>query len=498
MTGRPEPPQNHRGSEPSSHHAAAPLDRAAEPLNNVAEPPLDHAAAPLDHAAAPLDHAAAPLLRLRLALARPIDAASLLAFRALFGGLLLISVIRFAANGWIAAIYLEPAYHFPYWGFGWLRPWPGIGMYLEFLALALAAVCLTLGLWHRLAALVCFVLFTHIELLDKAAYLNHYYFVSVILLLLLCMPLGRLREHQARTTAPAWTLYALRLQVGLVYGFAGLAKLRGDWLLRAQPLKLWLAPHADFPVLGPLFARPETAYVMSWAGAAFDLTVPFLLLHRRSRPYAFVALLGFHALTGALFPIGMFPWIMSCAALLFFPPDWPRRLRRALGRPVPADISHVPADSHAPLGRLALAALALHFGVQLLLPLRHHLYPGDHGWHEQGFRFAWHVMLVEKTGVVTYRVRDPASGRVFVVHPEDALTVQQAKQMAFQPDMILDYAHRIAADYEARGLPGVEVRADAYVAYNGRPGARLIDPTVDLARERDGLAGKTWILPRPD
>lgn len=450
--------------------------------------------------------ARAPLLRLRLALARPVDAASLIAFRALFGGLLVLSVIRFAAKGWIASIYVEPAYHFPYWGLAWLRPWPGPGMYLEFLALGLAALCLALGLHHRLAALACLLLFTHIELLDKAAYLNHYYFVSVVLALLLCMPLGRAAD--TRATAPAWALYALRLQVGLVYFFAGVAKLRGDWLLRAQPLTTWLAPHSDFPVLGPLFARPETAHVMSWAGAVFDLTVPFLLLHRRSRPFAYVAVLGFHALTGALFPIGMFPWIMGCAALVFFPPDWPRRplraLRRALGRPVPTDISSVPtdispvpADSPAPLGRLALGALAAHFGLQLLLPLRHHLYGGDHGWHEQGFRFAWHVMLVEKTGVVTYRVRDPASGRIFLVHPEDALTAQQAKQMAFQPDMILDYAHHLADQFAARGLPGVEVRADAFVAYNGRPSARLIDPDVDLARERDGLAPKRWILPVP-
>jgi len=437
----------------------------------------------------------APLPRLRRALARPVDAASILAFRAMFGALLLLSVIRFAAKGWIAALYIDPAYHFPYWGLAWLRPWPGVGMYLHFLALGLAALALALGLRPRLAALACLLLFTHVELLDKAAYLNHYYFVSVVLLLLLCAPLGR---AQARGHAPAWTLVALRLQVGLVYFFAGVAKLRGDWLLRAQPLTTWLAPHADFPVLGPLLARPETAYAMSWAGAAFDLGVPFLLLHRRARPLAYAALLGFHALTGALFPIGMFPWIMSAAALIFFPPDWPRRLLRALRRPVPAAIPPVPADSSAPLGRLALAGLGLHFGVQLLLPLRHHLYGGDHGWHEQGFRYAWHVMLVEKTGVVTYRVHDPVSGRDFVVHPEDALTAQQAKQMAFQPDMILDYAHHIAAEFAARGMPGVEVRADAFVAYNGRPSARLIDPDVDLARERDGLAAKPWIFPRPD
>ncbi len=425
--------------------------------------------------------------RLRRALARSVHPGSLVAFRVMFAALLLASTVRFAARGWIASMYVEPAHHFTYHGFSWIRPWPGVGMALHFVALALAAVWLMLGVRPRLAALVVFMLFTYVELLDQAAYLNHYYFVSVIALLLAVIP-------SEDRPAPAWALYALRLQVGLVYFFAGLAKLRSDWLFEAQPLRTWLAAHGDFPLLGPLFLRPETAYAMSWAGAAFDLCVPFLLLHPRTRPPAFVALLGFHALTGALFPIGMFPWIMSAAALIFFPPDWPRRLARRFRTPVPADMSTVPAASPSPW---LLAGLALHFAAQLLLPLRHHLYPGDHAWTEQGFRFAWHVMLVEKTGVVTYRVHDPASGRRFIVHPEDVLTPQQAKQMAIAPDMILQHAHTIAADFAARGMPGVEVRADAFVAYNGRPGARLIDPDVDLAREQDGLAPKRWILPAP-
>lgn len=435
-----------------------------------------------------------PILALRRALARPVDGASLAAFRILFAALLVIGTLRFAARGWIAGIYIDPAYHFPYWGFAWVRPWPGVGMYLHFAALALAAATLALGLRPRLAALVCFVLFTHAELIDKAAYLNHYYLVSVVLLLLVFLP------TRADRPAPAWALYAVRLQIGLVYGFAGLAKLRGDWLLRAQPLKTWLAAHADFPLLGPLFARPEVAAVMSWAGAAFDLSIPFLILHPRTRIPALVALLGFHALTGALFPIGMFPWLMSAAALIFLPPDWPRRLLRALGRPVrqpvPGASQPVPSDIR-PISRPALLALTLHFSVQLALPLRHHLYPGDHGWSEEGWRFAWHVMLVEKAGTVSYRVRDPQTDRVFIVHPEDELTAQQAAQMAIAPDMILDYAHHLAAQFAARGVADVEVFADAFVAYNGRPGARLIDPTVDLAHQRDGLAPKPWILPAP-
>jgi vitamin K-dependent gamma-carboxylase len=427
---------------------------------------------------------------LRAWLSRPVDAASLHAFRRLFALLMFVSVIRFAARGWIAGIYIDPPIHFPFWGLEFLRPWPGPGMYIEFAALALAALALALARSPRLPALVFFALFTHVELLEQTAYLNHYYLVSLLALLLAFAP------ALDRPLAPRWILGSLRLQVGLVYVFAGLAKLRGDWLIHAQPLRTWLAGHADFPVLGPLLARPEAAHAMSWAGAAFDLSAPFLLLHPRTRPLAFLAVVAFHALTGLLFPIGMFPWIMACGALLLFPPSWPRQLARILGlrSPVPRDS---PPPRLARLSCLGLAALAVHFAVQLAVPLRHHLYPGDVGWTEEGFRYAWHVMLVEKTGMVTYRVRDPASGRTFIVHPEDALTPQQAKQVAIAPDLILQLAHHLARDFAARGMPGVAVHADAFVAYNGRPSARLVDPDVDLARERDTLAPRRWILPMP-
>lgn len=419
-------------------------------------------------------------------LTRPVDAAGLHAFRVGFGLLMFAGTLRFAARGWIAALYTDPAFHFHYWGFAWVRPPPHAAMVAIFVALAALSLLIAAGRCYRPALALFFLLFTYVELIDKATYLNHYYFISVVALLMLMLPLQR-----GRAVAPAWALWALRLQVGLVYVFAGVAKLRPDWLLHAQPLRLWLPAHADFPLLGPLFRLPETAYAMSWAGAAFDLSAPFLLLHPRTRPFAYAAVLGFHALTGALFPIGMFPWIMATAALIFFPPDWPRRFARRLSLRtclIEPDLKTTPC----PPGALLRLALAVHFAVQLLLPLRRLAYPGDTAWTEEGFRFAWQVMLVEKVGAVTFRVRDPASGRTERVDPERALTAQQAKQMAFQPDMILEYAHHLAA-----ARPGAEVRADAWVTYNGRPNARLIDPDVDLARERDGLAPKPWILPAP-
>jgi hypothetical protein len=153
-----------------------------------------------------------------------------------------------------------------------------------------------------------------------------------------------------------------------------------------------------------------------------------------------------------------------------------------------------PTYYYSPPHPALLTLLTLFFTAQLLLPLRHWLYPGDVLWTEEGFRFAWKVMLVEKTGFVTFEVTEPASGRQWTVYPADYLTTQQEKQMAFQPDMILEFAHYLAQDLKAHGFGSVEVRAEAYVSLNGRPSHLLLDPTVDLVRQTNSLAPKEWII----
>jgi hypothetical protein len=135
--------------------------------------------------------------------------------------------------------------------------------------------------------------------------------------------------------------------------------------------------------------------------------------------------------------------------------------------------------------------------LQVGLPLRAHLYGGEVSWHEQGMRFAWRVMTREKNGAVTFHVRQTSTGRAYQVSPSRYLTRLQERELAVQPDLILQLAHHIGADFARRGLGPVEVRAEAWVSWNGRDAALLIDPAIDLLCERDGLASKRWILPAP-
>lgn len=395
----------------------------------------------------------------------PTNIGPLVVLRVAFGLLMCASMVRFMARGWIQTLYVQPQFHFTYAGFGWIRPLPEWGLWLVFIALALLSLCIALGLAYRFSIIAFFLLFGYVELLDKTTYLNHYYFISLLSFLLVFLPLNgawsldnRLGIAPVRTAVPAWTIWLVRGQLGLVYFFAGVAKLNPDWLLEALPLRIWLQARTATPLLGPMFDAAWVAFAMSWAGMLFDLTIPFWLSWRKTRLFAYIAVVLFHGLTGLLFNIGMFPWIMIACTLIFF--DW--QIRAA---PNPPRTSAT-----------ALAWLLPFMLIQCLLPLRHWWLPGDVNWTEQGGRFAWRVMLVEKTGHATFYVQDKTNGREWIVFPADYLTDLQEKQMSFQPDMIMEFARFIAAQSDT----AVSVRVEAYVSWNGRSSRLLLDPTVDL------------------
>jgi len=415
--------------------------------------------------------------------------------------------VRFIASGWLERFFAEPNYFFHYQGFEWVRPLSPTAMVALYVAMAAFALAIAIGAYTRVAAACFLVLFSYAELIDVTNYLNHYYLVALLAGILVAIPSDRVwsvdawRARRAGrplpTTAPAWSLYLVRFQFAAVYVFAGLAKLQADWLLHAQPLNTWLTARTHLPLVGPWLDELWVAYAASWAGFLYDLTIALWLSLRRTRPYAFAVVLVFHFFTHVLFNIGMFPFIMTAGALIFFSPSWPRTLLARLGRTARHDPPAEGAASHRPLPPLGLAALAVYVAVQILVPLRHFAYPGDVLWNEEGMRFSWKVMVREKHGSVTYFVRFE-DGKEIQMSPRRYLDHRQEREMAGQPDLIAQLARHIAADFERRGRGPVQVRAEALVSLNGRPAHPMIDASVDLARAPNGLAPKSWILPAPE
>lgn len=105
-------------------------------------------------------------------------------------------------------------------------------------------------------------------------------------------------------------------------------------------------------------------------------------------------------------------------------------------------------------------------------------------------------MLVEKYGTASFLVRDPDTGVEQELEPDDLTDVQRLF-MAYQPDMVLQYAHLLRERFRAESGRAPEVRVRCHVMLNGRPSEPLIDPTVDLAREAPGWRPKDWLLPSP-
>jgi len=430
----------------------------------------------------------------------PVDGASLAVVRMIFGVVMAFGMLRFWGRGWVDEFFVQPSFHFRYWGLAWV-PVPGeVGCHVLVWGTGVAALLVAAGAFTR-ASLAAFVVgFTWLELLEESLYLNHYYAVSLFAVLLLCTDAAQVWSVDARRRRrrgevpgahiPRWQLGILQLQLGLIYFFAGVAKLQPDWLACAQPLTIWMGRSGDVPVVGPWLAHPTTAVIMSWGGCLFDLFIP-LVLRSRFRLWGWLVVVGFHVVTGSLFNIGLFPLVMIGLTTVFFAPDWPRVLQRRLWSH--HVVARAPLTTTPP--RLLRAFLVVFFVVQVLLPLRHWAYPGPARWTMEGFRYAWKVMVMEKTAVATFHVVSVDGTRRRTTDGDGELIPLQKKTMASRPEMILEYAHHLRDLHEAQWGTPVRVTVDAFAALNGRRSQRLIDPDVDLAAIEDDLRPKTWIVP---
>ena len=435
----------------------------------------------------------------------PTNSAPLVVFRLFFGIMMLASIIRFWANGWIEKLYIVPKFFFSYDGFSWIQPL-GNFTYVLFFICGLTALCIAFGFKYRLAIILFFLSFTYIELMDKSTYLNHYYFISVLSFFMIFLPanatfsLDAFINKKRYVQIPKWTIDGIKLLLGIVYFYAGLTKLNSDWLLRAMPLKIWLPSKYDLPFLGETFMQQEWFhYAMSWSGMFYDLSIPFLLLYKRTRIFAFVVVVFFHVFTRVLFPIGMFPFIMIISTLIFFDANFHQKIINAVQTIYSSvKIKTIVVKNYTfsvTTKRIIYPVLGVFLFFQILIPFRSLVYPGELFWTEEGYRFSWRVMLMEKAGYTNFKIVDLKKGTFFMVDNSDFLTAFQEKQMSHQPDFILEYAHFLGDHFAQQGHKNIGVFTESYVALNGRLSSVFIDPKVDLYQQKESFKHKDWIVP---
>ncbi len=408
---------------------------------------------------------------------------------------------------WVDLHFVNTQVQFKYFGFEWVHLLQPNLMYALHVLMLVASLGIMLGAFYRISAIVFFVAFTYCELIDITYYLNHYYFVSIVAFVMCWLPANaafsvdaRLFPKVAIKQVPAWTINIIKFHLLLVYFFAGIAKINADWLLHALPLKIWLPANSSMPVLGPLLSYPITAYVFSWAGMLFDITIGIWLINKHTRFWAWLVVVFFHVLTGIMFQIGVFPLVMILGTTIFFSNRFHQKfLQVFLGWLEPTNAiktkDYKPYYKSAIFAAVAKPLLFVWVVFHVLFPLRCYVYPGNMFWTEQGYRFGWRVMLFEKAGTATFYVTDAINGREGVVDNNEFLNPHQEKQMAMQPDLILQYARFLKNHYQSKGVAVSKVRAEVYVTYNARPSKLLFDPTLNLLDLKDSWKHKDWILP---
>jgi vitamin K-dependent gamma-carboxylase len=441
-----------------------------------------------------------PLARLQNRAFAPLDIASLVFFRIAFGLLMIWHAYSYFLHNRIARFWLEPRFLFKYYGFSWVHPWPGNGLYIHWAALGLLALFIAAGFLYRPSALLFCLGYTYTFLLDAALWVNHKYLICLISFLLIFVPAHRafsidawLNPKLRSQTAPAWSLWLLRAQMGVVYFYAGIAKLLPDWL-HGEPMRVWLARKTDFPVIGRFFREEWAVYSFSYAALLFDLFIVPFLLWRRTRLAAFWVATAFHLLNVRLFNIGVFPWLAIAGTTLFLSPSWPRRVLSIFGRKRAPDTVSESRPLPPVQQRVVLTLVLLYIAIQVVLPLRPFLYRGGIEWTQAEHRFSWRMMLIAKWDHAYFYVTDPNSGQTFQAVPEDFLNYWQADKIQWRPDMLLQFAHYLAKVMPREGPKPLKVEARVLVGLNGRKPRLFIDQNVDLAAEEQTWGRPHWLL----
>lgn len=451
-------------------------------------------------------------MKWRERLVQPVDGASLGLFRWLWGALMIWeAVMRLPkADG----MYSPEYFHFTYSLFPFVKPLPAVWMMqVEIGLMVVAAVLLTTGYFYRLSCACFLAIFTHLFLIEKLYYNNHFYLTILMGFLMLISQADRCYRlplpwkssvpPSVPKTVPLWNLILLRSQVVVLYFFGGVAKLNSDWLA-GEPIRYWFAQKGPDHILAPLLTQEWFVMMVCWTGLILDLVAGFGLLSKRTRGLTMALLVVFHATNSLIFKIGLFPLIGISLLVLFIEPDRPRRIAAWVrsqwnGRTSPIQkLPNVLSSKKLQANWALTLFVSGWIVVQVLIPLRILGYPQNPGWTEVGQCFSWRMMLRSKDAFLQFEFQPREVETYLEEHPHLLPHISQAhlNQMVKSPHFILQYAHALHQSLEREGIKDVQIKCISIASMNGRPYQLMIDPETNLAESSFGFFKvPEWIVP---
>ncbi|MDO5510319.1 MAG: HTTM domain-containing protein [Weeksellaceae bacterium] len=438
-----------------------------------------------------------------------VDNSKLVIFRVFFGLLVTIECWGAIATGWVKETLVDTTYTFTFIGFEWTQFLLGDTMYAIYAIMGALGVLIMLGAFYKAAAWSFFLLWGLTYFMQKSHYNNHYYLLWVVALLMAIVPAHRYMSIDSNFNArlrsmitERWTINIFKIQIFFVYFFAAVAKLYPGWYehrflqIRMASSAQWFRDKMNLDWFADFITQPSIIQFLTWGGIFFDFLIVPLLLFKPTRKIAFLAAAIFHIFNSITLQIGIFPYFALALCIFFFDNDevrnWflPWKGRFALND----------SELVKPVRRAWIQGFILIFiAIQLYLPLRHWLIPGDVLWTEEGHRKAWRMMLRSKTGMANFVVVTP-DGESRYIQPGDYLRPHQIPGLYTKPDHMWQFAQKIKQDFSQKGQQEVQVYVkNSMVSINGGPMHPFINDSVDLANTKWRYFGQqSWILSEPE
>ena len=285
-------------------------------------------------------------------------------------------------------------------------------------------------------------------------------------------------------------------QFSLVLIFAGFNKINEWWLIYHEPVHHILMYKAVISK-NALWGSELLELFMIWGGLLFDLFIVPLLLWRKTRWFGLMLFVFFNGMNTLLFydvgEIGIFPLLMLSALILFFP-------RLDIRQLLITKFSYVPAQIklQSKTGQLTIITGVLFMAyilIQLILPLRHHLFEGNVDYTGEGQRFSWRMKSVYKDFEISIRLVDEERGIEADLDPRTVLSVKQYTNLGYYPELILPLSENLRRSAIEKGVKDPKIYIDYKVGFMGLPLQYMVDPTIELGSlSYSPFKHSSWIL----
>jgi Vitamin K-dependent gamma-carboxylase len=231
---------------------------------------------------------------------------------------------------------------------------------LVWVALLLASVALTIGLFSQLAAAVAFVALMSFERRNPYVFNSGDVLMRVIAFYLIFAPTSvslsvrrLLRDRGdfwAFPTRSAWPLRLLQVQFSAVYLFAVWAKVRGiTWNNgTAVSIALRITDLQRFPVPSFITHSLLITNMLTFGTLVIELSLAILVWNRRLRPWVLLAGLSLHLGIEYSVRVGFFGVSILSMYLLWVPPERMEAVLLALRRRISRAPAPVPAPASSP------------------------------------------------------------------------------------------------------------------------------------------------------